>query len=125
MELRDGDDHGQRGRISLEAALSRIRSGAPSAGTDELLEPVVCLGFGPQRNWVSLWKPSIGALSGSLGLAGVRAWCPRNDRIGASLFTEPSTPGLGWSIRVPVSWRASLEGATRTRGYPGVIPQCR
>lgn len=77
----------------------------PSADTDEPLQLVVCLGVGPQRNWVFLWKPAIDALGGILGLAGTRAWHPRDDRIECLALHRTVDPALGWRIRVAAWWR--------------------
>lgn len=85
----------------------------PSADTREPLEVVICLRVGPLRNWVSLWKQTIDALGGILGMAGTRRWHPRDDRIERLALHRTIDPSLGWSIDVAVWWRP-----TTTEAHP-------
>ena len=57
----------------MEARLAAAVGGHESAGDLGRVELALLFGVSPQRNWVTLWKPAIGALGGILG-QGARLW---------------------------------------------------
>lgn len=70
------------------------------------LELHVALTVHPQRNWASLWKPTIDALGAVLGLDDVgKPFHPNDDRILVLGLHRTINDAVGDAIRIDVAWR--------------------
>lgn len=94
-----------------KAYKEQVRASVAHAG--EIHDRAVCLQLaftvGPQRNWLSLWKPTIDALDPLLGRTRAdRAWHPRDGRIVDLGLHVEVDPSLGHEIVVAIAATAAF-----------------
>jgi hypothetical protein len=82
-----------------------------AVSSSEPVELEICFRVGPPRNWVALWKPTIDALGGLLGVPdAVRRWHPNDGRIVRLGLHQVVDDNLG--NRVCVAIWATVGGRT-------------
>jgi len=57
---------------------------------------------GPRRNWLNLWKPTIDALGGLLGLEGTAPWNPRDGRITRLALHRAVDDSMGDAVTISI-----------------------
>jgi hypothetical protein len=82
---------------------------------EDALEVQISYRLSSHRNWSTLWKPTIDALGGVLGIPDpARPFMPRDDRIVRLGLHRAIDASLGWDIAIAICWRT----ATSSSGSP-------
>lgn len=89
----------------------QVAGAVPSAAaTDGALEVQVSYRLSMRRNWAALWKPTLDALGGVLGVPNpARPFMPNDDRIVRLGLHRTSDESLGWNIAIAICWKPALE----------------
>ena len=79
--------------------------GAPLARGDGPVALDICFRVHPNRDWTALWKPSIDALGGLLGLASAgNPFSSKDDRIVRLGLHRNVDDAVGWDIGLELWW---------------------
>lgn len=124
-EASDWPDHGNFAEARPEGSAqskewkqslqSQLAGQVEEPSLDSKAEVTIAFRIGPLRNWTTLWKPAIDAMTPILGTDDIRPFHPRDDRIQSLSLHRTIDASLGHDVHIGFWWRA-LEPTTLTPG---------